>query len=334
MISLGISIGPLLKRRDEMAPEYAMLFEPLTVRGVRLRNRIVCPPMVTNRNIVGDDGIEWYRRIAEGGVGLVIVEATRTARFEEELKAENLSGLVEAVKGEGAAVAIQLFMSPVDGRNSPDSLSRDDIALSLERFCKSAAICKAAGFDGVEPHGAHGFLLNQFFSKRANHRADEYGGNLEGRMRLGLEVVRAVRSEVGEDMLILYRHTPKEPGGYTLEESLEFAWRLAGAGVDVLDISPASEKAPGDLAEPFRRIGIPAIAVGQMARHERAVEALREGRADLVAIGRGLIADPFWASKTREGRLDEIVQCRYCNEGCFGNLRAGKPIECAQYGRM
>jgi len=314
--------------------EYSPLFQPLVIRGRKLRNRIVCPPMVTNRNIVGKDGIEWYRRIARGGAGLVIVEATRTSRFGRELKVDGLRRLVEAVKGEGAVVAIQLFMSPVDGRDSPDSLTREDISLSVERFRRAAVVCREAGFDGVEPHGAHGFLLNRFFSRRTNHRRDAYGGDLEGRMRLGTEVVRAVRSEVGEDMLILYRHTPKEPGGYTLEESLEFAWRLAGAGVDVLDISPASEKAPGDLAEPFRRIGIPAIAVGQMARHERAVEALREGRADLVAIGRGLIADPFWASKTREGRLDEIVQCRYCNEGCFGNLRAGKPIECAQYGRM
>lgn len=307
--------------------EYSPLFQPLVVRGRKLRNRIVCPPMVTNRDIVGKDGIEWYRRIAKGGVGLVIVEATHTSRFGEDLNVDGLRRLVEAVKGEGAAVAIQLFMSPVDGRNSPDSLPPKDISLSVDRFRRAAAMCREAGFDGVEPHGAHGFLLNQFFSRRTNHRKDAYGGDLEGRMHLGTEVVRAVRSEVGKDMLVLYRHTPEEPDGYTLEESLKFAGRLVEAGVDILDISPSSRDAPGDLAEPFRSLGVPVIAVGRMSVHERALEALREGRADLVAVGRGLIADPFWPLKTMEGRLDEIVECRYCDEGCFGNLRAGRPVQ-------
>lgn len=315
-----------------MRQEHAVLFEPLVVKDVTLRNRIVCPPMVTNRNIVGEDGIEWYRGIAEGGVGLVIVEAVRTARFEADLTADNLRRLVDVVKGEGAAIAIQLFMSPVDGRNEPDALSKDDIKLSIERFKRAAEICKAAGFDGVEPHGAHGFLLNQFFSRRTNHRTDEYGDSLENRMRMGLEIVQAIRSEVGEDMLILYRHTPKEQDGYTIDESIAFAKRLVEAGVDVLDISPASEKSPGDLAAPFKRnLDIPIIAVGQMGQHKRAVETLKEGKADLIAIGRGLIADPFWVQKTIEGRLDDIIECKYCNEGCFGNLRSGKPIECVQH---
>ena len=214
--------------------EYSPLFQPLVVRRIKLRNRIVCPPMVTNRDIVGKDGIEWYRRMAEGGAGLVIVEATHTSRFGEDLNVDGLRRLVEAVKGEGAAVAIQLFMSPVDGRNSPDSLTPKDISLSVDRFRRAAAMCREAGFDGVEPHGAHGFLLNQFFSRRTNHRRDAYGGDLEGRMRLGTEVVRAVRSEVGKDMLVLYRHTPEEPGGYTLDESLKFAGRLVEAGVGLV----------------------------------------------------------------------------------------------------
>ncbi len=314
-----------------MRLEHAILFEPLTVKGLTLRNRIVCPPMATNRNIIGEDGIGWYRRIAKGGVGLVIIEATRTTKFGGELNANNLCRLVDAVKSEGAAVAIQLFMAPVDGRNSPDELSKDDIRLSIDRFKGAAAICKAAGFDGVELHGAHGFLLNQFFSRRTNHRTDEYGGSLERRMRMGIEIVQAVRSEIGDDLLLLYRHTPKENEGYALDESIAFAWHLAEKGVNVLDISPASETAPGDLAAPFKRnLNIPVIAVGKMARHSRAVEALREKRADLIAIGRGIIADPFWVRKTMEGNLEAIVECRYCNEGCYGNLRSGKPIECVQ----
>ncbi len=319
-----------------MLPEHALLFEPLSVKGIRLRNRIVCPPMVTNRDIVGEDGIAWYQRIAHGGVAMVIVEATRTSKFEEGiLTAKNLSRLAEAIKREGSIAAIQLFMAPVDGRNSPDELTKSDIRLSIERFRQAARICKEAGFDGVELHGAHGFLLNQFFSRRTNHRTDEYGGSLGNRMRLGTQIVQAIRETVGDEMLILYRHTPKEYEGYTLEESVEFAQRLTEAGVDILDISPASEAAPADLAAPFKQaVKVPVIAVGKMARHERAIEALREKRADLIAIGRGLIADPFWAIKTKMGQLDKIIECHYCNEGCYGNLRSGKPIECAQHAEL
>ncbi|MCX7643606.1 MAG: CapA family protein, partial [Armatimonadetes bacterium] len=164
---------------------------------------------------------------------------------------------------------------------------------------------------------------------------DEYGGSLENRMRLGSQIVQAIREVVGDDMLVLYRHTPKEYEGYTIDESVEFAKRLVEAGVDILDISPSSENAPADLAAPFKQaVNVPVIAVGKMARHQRAVEALREGRADLIAIGRGLIADPFWAMKTKMGQLDKIIECRYCNEGCYGNLRSGKPVECIQHAEL
>ncbi len=315
-----------------MRPEHRVLFEPLSVKSVRLRNRIVVPPMVTNRNIVGEDGMTWYRRLAAGGAGLVIVEATRTHRFGTELTPSNLRRLVDAVHAEGAAIAIQLFMGALEKRTSPDELTTEDIALSIERFRQAAAICREAGFDGVEPHGAHGFLLNQFFSPRHNHRTDAYGGDLSRRMRLGLEVVSAVREAVGEQTLLLYRHTPKQRDSYTVEESLEFARKLVERGLDVLDVSPASEDAPADLAEPFKRaLPVPIIAVNDMDVHDRAVEALTEKRADLIAIGRGLIADPFWADKTRAGRTNDIIVCEKCNKGCFGNLRKGLPIECVQH---
>jgi 2,4-dienoyl-CoA reductase-like NADH-dependent reductase (Old Yellow Enzyme family) len=312
--------------------ELSILFEPLTVKGLTLRNRIVCPPMATNRGITTPDGIEWYRRIARGGAGMVIVEATQISRFGEDIKLDGLKKLAEAIKSEGAVSAIQLFMSPVDGRNEPNSLTKQDIKLSIYRFRNAARMCKEAGFDGVEPHGAHGFLLNKFFSPKANRRNDEYGGNLKNRMRLALEIVSAIREEVGDDMLLLYRHTPVEKDGYTIEESIEFCSNLVESGVDVLDISPASEARPADLAEPFKRsINVPVIAVGMMGIHERAIEALREGRADLIAIGRALIADPDWPIKTMQGNIEGIIKCRYCNEGCFGNLRSGKPVECVQH---
>ena len=304
------------------------LFEPLTVKDRTIPNRIVMPPMVSNRSIVGDDGIEWYRERAAGGVGLVIVEATAVNRFVEELTAENLGRLVEAIHEDGALAAIQLFPVTFGSDISPGELTLEQIREIVQLFERASEICARAGFDGVQPHGAHGYLINQFFSPANNERTDEYGGILENRMRMGIEVVRASRKGLGEDRLILYRHTPSQKESYTIEESLAFAEKLVSEGVDVLDISPASEELPADRAEPFRGLGVPVIAVNQMDDVGRALEALNEGRADLIAVGRGLIADPLWPEKVRDGRLDELVSCTRCNEGCFGNLREGIPIEC------
>ncbi|MBI3920667.1 MAG: NADH:flavin oxidoreductase [Armatimonadetes bacterium] len=314
-----------------MLTEHAVLFEPLSVKGVNLRNRIVLPPMVSNRDIAEAEGVDWYREFAEGGVGLVIVEATRTFRFDTDLTPDSLRPLVESVHQAGAAIAIQLFMAPEDGRDAPAEMTREDVQRGLERFARAAAICEQAGFDGVEPHGAHGFLLNQFFSPKANERTDEFGGGLDGRMRMGLEVVRSVRSAVNGDFLVLYRHTPVGDG-YGLEDSLIFAQQLEEAGVDILDLSPSSDQAPADRAEPFKQVvKVPLIAVNGLNAHARAVEALTAGRCDLVAIGRGLIADPEWPKKTLEGRLQDIVRCTQCDQGCFGNLRSGLPVECVQH---
>ncbi|PIX45749.1 MAG: hypothetical protein COZ56_01165 [Armatimonadetes bacterium CG_4_8_14_3_um_filter_58_9] len=317
----------------KMLAEHCLLFRPLRIKSVALRNRVVLPPMMTNRDIASPEGVEWYRQFAEGGVGLVIVEATRTFRFDRELTAESLKPLVDAAHNAGAAIAIQLFMAPEEGERSPSDLSLDSIRRGIARFTRAACVCSDAGFDGVEPHGAHGFLLNQFFSPKTNARADHYGGDLEGRMRMGTEVVRAVRAAIGDRCLVFYRHTPGGGEEYPLADSLVFATRLAEAGVDVLDLSPSSDVAPADKAGPFKQvIDIPVISVNGMEQHTWAVEALESGRCDLVAIGRGHIADPEWVKKTQEGRVDEIAKCTQCDEGCFGNLRAGKPIGCVQRG--
>jgi 2,4-dienoyl-CoA reductase-like NADH-dependent reductase (Old Yellow Enzyme family) len=201
----------------------------------------------------------------------------------------------------------------------------------IANYCAAARICAEAGFDGIEPHGAHGYALNQFFSPQKNERTDEYGSNtLQDRMRLALRIVRAVRPICTEsDLLLLYRHTPVGPG-YGIEESLALAKALVDAGVDVLDLSPSSIDAPGDRSAPFTDLGVPLIAVNELDRADRALQVLREGRASLIAVGRGLIADPEWAAKVRAGRFDEIVECVYCDE-CFNDLAAGIPVGCPQW---
>lgn len=289
--------------------------------------------MVTCRQVTAPDGIQWYRRMAAGGAGCVIVEALRIHQFGKAFTADALRPLAEAIRGEGAVAVVQLFLAPQPGRQTPADFSPAELDEVVTGFVRAATECRRAGFEGVEPHGAHGFLLNQFFSPARNTRRDEYGGDTPaGRMRLGLRIVEAVRAALDEEGLLFYRHTPQQGDDYPVADSVAFARRLEKAGLDVLDVSPASAAEPADLAAPFKEaLTIPVIAVNSMSRHDRAVTALREHRADLVAIGRGLIADPDWPRKTREGRLDEIIACLECDEGCFGNLRRGEPVECVQH---
>lgn len=306
------------------------LFKPLSIRGKTVRNRIVMPPMVQLRPLDSSEGVAWYARRAQGGVGLVIVEATRVDRFGGEFTAENLEPLVSAVHEQGALIAIQLFPGIKGHGSTPADLSTDDVDTLVARYRQAAKTCAEAGFDGVEPHGAHGYLLNQFFSPVQNTRSDAYGGSLENRMRLALRIVEAVHPICADTMLMLYRHTPVGKG-YGIDESLVMAESLVNAGVDILDISPSSVDYAGDRAAPFTRFGVPVIAVNELDEIPRALETLNNHRADLVAIGRGLIADPDWPIKVLEGREETIVRCTRCDVKCFGNLRKGIPVECTQW---
>jgi len=311
-----------------MAMDLSLLFQPLDVKGRRLRNRIVMPPMVVNRGLTGPESLAWYGDRARGGVGLVIVEATNTTDFQGLLTAENLSPLVDAIHAGGALAAIQLFPGRRGQTTQPADLSLEDIGDLRAAYGHATRVCRQAGFDGVEPHGAHGFLLNRFFSPEQNRRDDAYGGGLDNRIRLAVEIVSEVRQALG-DGLLFYRHTPVAPG-YGIEESLILTSALVEAGVDILDLSPSSHQAPADRAAPFKVHGVPVIAVGGMGREERAVEALSSGRTDLVAVGRGLIADAQWPIKLRNGEGDSIIRCAGC-DCCFDDLRAGIPVGCAEW---
>ena len=218
------------------------LFTPLETKHKTLRNRIVMPPMVVNRGLTTPEACEWYGRRAQGGVGLVIVQATNVTDFGDVLVADKLRPLVDAVHTGGALAAIQLFPGKRGQDVSPAQLTRQEIEDLVAQYRTAAEICAAAGFDGVEPHGAHRFLLNQFFSPIHNERTDEYGGSLAARARLALRIVETIRPIAAEaGMLILYRHTPVW-SGYGIEESLVLAEWLVEAGVDVLDISPGERR--------------------------------------------------------------------------------------------
>ena len=313
-----------------MSIDMTPLFEPLTVGEKKLPNRIVMPPMASCRDLRTAEGVDWYGGHAAGGVGLVIVEAKHVDAFGCEFTGENLKPLVQAIHTEGALAAFQLFPATF-GKSAPAELSASEIEEIITQYKVAARVCGEAGFDGVEPHGAHGYLLNQFFSPVQNQRTSSYGGSLRDRMRLAVDIVSAMRPICdAEEMLLLYRHTPMSEGD-GIVESVQLGEMLVGAGVDILDLSPSSIEAPGDRAAPFQSLGVPLIAVGELDVVERALEVLNEDRADLVAIGRGLIADPDWPRKVEEGRYDEIVGCIRCDEKCHGNLRKGIPIACTQW---
>lgn len=320
------------------------LFRPLTIKELKLRNRIVMPPMVTVMDIGTLRARKYYRERAKGGVGLIVVEGTSLDKFSSIEFVKALSSLSETVHEEGSGIVIQLFQSSELQNGeivapSATELSREaaekEVEKIIEKFAVSSSLVQKAGFDGVEIHGAHTYFLNQFFSPILNHRDDRFGGSLEKRMNFGLECVRAVRERVKEEFLLFYRHTPVDwnNGGYTIKDSNVFCSRLEKEGLDVIDVSPSSDdnhrhvEYAGEIEKAVR---IPVIAVGGMEDPEKGERALSSNKCDLVAIGRGLIADPYWPIKVKEGREKEIIRCTKCNEKCYGNLRKNIPISCAQ----
>lgn len=330
----------------------ADLFTPLTVKNVVLKNRIVLPPMAsalaTAEGAVTEKHKEHYLARARAGVGLIILEHAfidplGRASFNQlgldgDDKLPGLTDLVTSLHAVGAKVVPQLNhagsnttpevlggaeplgASAVEHPTShsvPREMSLADIEHVIAAFVQAARRVKAAGCDGVEIHGAHGYLLNQFLSPLTNRRSDAYGGGLEARLKLPLEVVRAVRAEVGPDCLLLYRlgADDRMPGGLTLDETRRAAPLLVEAGVDILDISGGlcgsrPEGAPSAYFLPLASgikevVDVPVICTGGIREPELADSIVREGKADLIGVGRAQLADPEWARKAQawyEGR--------------------------------
>jgi len=323
--------------------EYPRLFSPLDTGKLTLRNRIVMPPMVTCMEAGGDQEHYWYLARARGGVGLIIREATSIRDLADPAFAAKLKRTVDAAHEAGCAFTAQLYepgraadgeaIAPSD-RDGARAATEAELMEFVGLWAAAARNCREVGCDGVEPHGAHGFFLNRFFSPEHNTRTDAFGGSVERRMELGLRIVRAIRAAVDDGCTVLYRHTPVGEG-YGLDESRAFARALQEAGVDILDVSPSTsaDAAPrADWAGALKQaVSIPVIAVGGFGLDpDQAERVLEEGRADLIAIGRGLIADSALPTKLAEGGQDDIIRCIVCNEKCFGNLSKSMPIGCTQ----
>lgn len=316
------------------------LLDPLEVKGLKLKNRIVMSPMHTGFSTmdgaVTDRLIDHYVRRSKA-LGLLIVEhsyvtldgrlSTNQLGICDDGLVHGLRKLVNSIHATGTPAVIQITHAgktastkiigtrPVAPSSSGyyRKLRADKIEALTEGFALAAGRAISAGFDGVEVHGAHGFLLNQFFSPITNRRRDKYGGSLENRMRFPLEVVESVKEKIGGRPL-LYRLGSDDlnPAGTKIEDSQKFAVKLEEAGVDIIDVSGGlCGSRPTHLqnrqgyfipqAQQIRTvIDIPVIGVGGITEPEYAHKLIREAQVDLIAVGRALLKDPNWAIKAIE----------------------------------
>ena len=313
------------------------LLDLLEVEGLTLRNRIVMPPMqtglATTEGIVTDSLVEHYVRRSKA-LGLLIVEhsyvsphgklSQRQLGIHDDGLVSGLSKLSSSVHATGTPVVIQINhagrsaskeitgMQPVapSPMGNARELRVEEIEALSQAYTMAAERAIKAGFDGVEVHGAHGFLLNQFFSPLTNKRRDKYGGSLENRTRFPLEVVERVRKKLGRKLL-LYRlgSDDLDAEGTKIEHSKRFAVELEEAAVDILDVSgglcggsPASLQGVQGYFVPQayeikKVVDIPVIGVGGITEPEYANKLIQEERVNLVAVGRALLNDPDWAVK-------------------------------------
>jgi len=361
---------------------YPHLFSPFRIGALELPNLITMPAMYTASGtatgMVTQRQINYYQARAAAGVALIVTELIGIdpygfsnrfmLRIDHDRYLPGFRRLTDAVHQAGGRIAAQICHqgrmvastfsqrtpvapSPVAFAmaETPRALRRDEIPPIVESFARAAVRAQQAGFDAVEVHMAHGYLINQFFSKLTNQRVDDYGGDLNGRVRFGLEVLDAVRKAVGKDFPIICKLAVNEgvPGGYESSEGAEIARMLEAAGADAISTSvseaqgqgseftrevPPMYFAPGadvPLAEAVKaRVGIPVGARGRINTPELAEEILASGKADFVVIGRGLIADHEWALKAAQARSSDICPGIGCLQRCFDRLILDLPISC------
>ena len=361
--------------------KFPHLFQPGRVGSMEVRNRIIASPM--ERNYCTAEGrvtqryIDYMEARSKGGVGMMYTEATyvdsrgkgrelQMGLYDDDLIPQ-FRKLVTAVRKHGARIGPELHFGgrvvnpEVSGLQSwgpsdvayvgaapfvPHTMSRDEILYVIECFAAAARRAVEAGCDFVGLHGAHGYLLSAFLSPFANKRDDEYGGDLERRMRLPLDVVAAVRKQVGADVPIVYRVSGDEHqplGGTTLEDVCVFAPRLQAAGVNLLDISAGLYETNWWITQPMEmpqgvlsysakivrpHVQIPVSVSGRLTDPSVAEHVIESGCSDFVTMGRALHADPEFPNKARAGRLDEICTCIACNQGCSDMHARGLPIIC------
>ena len=359
--------------------QYKRLFAPLTIRSLTLPNRMIVSAMVTN--YANQDGtptekmIAYYEEKAKGGWGAIITEDYKITEdgggfrnlpglFSDSLIAPHRE-LTRRVHTAGGNIIAQIYhagretFSSVTGTQIvgpsairepsiseiPRELTVEEIQTLVTQFADCAQRAKEAGFDGVEIHGAHGYLVGAFVSPFSNKRTDAYGGSTLRRSKFATDIVKAIRERVGDDYPIFYRMSCVEyvDGGLDIEEAKVIARLMQEAGVDCLHCSQGVYSSPTVIIPPAKAekgkyvnnaaalksvVTIPVITVGRITDPEMADTILLSGKADLVTMARASLADPHLPQKAKEGREDEIIRCIGCREGCAQRSSAGLPVLC------
>jgi 2,4-dienoyl-CoA reductase-like NADH-dependent reductase (Old Yellow Enzyme family)/thioredoxin reductase len=354
-----------------MTEHYSKLFSPGKIGNLELKNRIVKAPQSTglsNRDgTVSERLVRHYKELARGGTGLIIVEytyidndASKSAfcqlGISDNEHIAGLSWLVSSIHDEGAKVGIQIehcgrqkFLGtpPIKAPSRipwptlyeqtgivPEELTIEEIKQIIESFGDAAKRAQTAGFDLVEIHAAHGYLITNFLSPHTNKRTDLYGGSLENRMRFLVEVIKNVKTKVGDHFPITMRinGTDYEPDGITIDESVEvckqaeklgvFAFHVSGGDHHMMNYQVSPMTLPNGpnvwAAEEIRRsVSVPIIASGSINTPKFAEDILEEEKADFVSLGRPLLADPYFPLKAKDGRPEDIIPCIRCNDGCL-----------------
>lgn len=370
---------------------YEKLFAPGKIGQLELKNRVVMTAMGTGyANADGTPSeriMKYYEERAKGGVGLIVAEVTRvnddhgvatecqlTVTREEHI--EPLRELVERVHQYGTKLFLQLhhpgrqtFSAAIGGqpvvapspipcqvcRQETRELTTEEVEEIVQDFIRGAKIAQTAGVDGVELHGAHGYLINQFLSPYTNKRNDKYGGSFENRLNFLREMIVGIRKECGENYPLVVRLTVDEflanagiqEKGLELEDGIRIAKELERMGVDAIDVSCGIYETMNTAIEPTsfqqgwrtflpeaikKEVNIPVIAVSVIRDPQFAEELLEEGTVDFIGMGRSFLADPEWVVKVEEGREEDIRKCISCLH-CFESIFAGN-LECAVNGRL
>lgn len=363
-----------------MKSMYKHIFEPLTIRRMTMKNRIMMTPMGTNYGEQSGEmsflHINYYEQRARGGTGLIMVEnanvdypldsnGTTQLRIDHDNYLPRLFKLTETVHKHGACIGIQINhagasaqsartqMQPVSasdipskaGGEIPRPLEKEEILQIVKKYGQAAKRAQAAGFDTVEIHAGHSYLISQFLSPLTNHQTDEFGGSAENRARFARMVLEEVRAQVGPHFPIFVRISADEflEGGNTLEDTLDYL-QYFQEEADVIDVSAGLNSSiqyqidANYLPDGWRsymakavkeRYGKPCVTTGNIRNPQVAEDILAKGDADIIGMGRGLIADPDWVNKVEFGDVCDIRKCISCNIGCAGNrIGINRPIRC------
>jgi 2,4-dienoyl-CoA reductase-like NADH-dependent reductase (Old Yellow Enzyme family)/thioredoxin reductase len=362
---------------------FPKLFAPGKIGSLELPNRVVfaatSSELADKDGFVGDDLVEYYAERARGGTGLIVVEATyieqegkrlhHNAMLHDDCFISGLRKVVEAAHAEGAKMALQLnhggresipdvsgsvplAPSPIPSQFTgvgdaviPKELTVAEIDRIVERFAEAARRSRDAGFDAVELHGAHGYLIGEFLSPDSNKREDEYGGSVQRRAYFCVRLIEAIKARLGANYPVIVRMNGRDhvQHGLELDDAVEMAAMFEAAGADSISVSGGVHASRPYMVVPGmsvdrgcyvsygdairKRVNVPVMVVGRINTPELAEQILEDGQADFICLSRALIADPYFPAKAKAGRAETIAPCIACNE-CIATVHRHKGLAC------